>query len=42
MADLAIWDGPHIQPVRDDPDEFIRDGLKTYRLLEKRARSEQV
>src|SRR5438105_1956256 len=26
LPDLAIYDGPHIQAVRNDPEEFTRDG----------------
>jgi glycosyltransferase involved in cell wall biosynthesis len=34
---LAIYEGPYIAAVRDDPGEFIRDGLFTYRYLMRRC-----
>jgi len=42
MADLAIYEGPYIKVVRDDPDEFTRDGMKTFRILQERGGSQQV
>jgi Glycosyl transferase family 2 len=33
LPDLAVYSGPLIKAVRDDPDEFTRDGMKTYRTL---------
>jgi glycosyltransferase involved in cell wall biosynthesis len=33
LADLGIYHGPDIQAVRDDPDEFTRDGFELLRLL---------
>jgi glycosyltransferase involved in cell wall biosynthesis len=30
---LAIYEGPFIQAVREDPDEFTRDGFRLLRLL---------
>ena len=42
MSDLAIYPGPYIQAVRNDPDEFTRDGMMTYRLLQERDASQQV
>lgn len=32
---LAIYDGEPIKAVRDDPDEFVRDGFEMLRLLER-------
>lgn len=37
LRDLAIYPGPHIQAVRDDPDEFTRDDFQTLHLLEQQA-----
>ena len=37
LADLDIYDGPFIQAVRDDPDEFVRDKNKLYQLLKKES-----
>lgn len=37
LKDLAIYDGPHVQAVRDDPAEFTRDNLWLYDYLKKRA-----
>ena len=37
FGDLAIYDGPYIRPVMDDPDEFVRDGLSTYEALRSHA-----
>jgi len=36
LSDLDIYDGPYIQAVRDDPDEFVRDGFALYDLLRSR------
>ena len=33
MPDLAVYDGPHVQAVRDNPDEFVRDRLKLYEAV---------
>jgi glycosyltransferase involved in cell wall biosynthesis len=30
LKDLAIYDGPHIQAVRDNPNEFVRDEFWLY------------
>jgi hypothetical protein len=30
---LAIYDGPYIKAVRDDPDEFVRDDFLMYEYL---------
>lgn len=36
---LAIYDGPYVQAVRNDPEEFVRDGFRLHRwLLEKNSR----
>ena len=37
FGDLAIYDGPYIRPVMDDPDEFVRDGFSTYEALRSHA-----
>ena len=33
FADLAVYEGPYIRAVLDDPSEFVRDGLTTYDAL---------
>ncbi len=33
LPGLAVYDGPYIQAVREDPDEFVRDGFLLYRRL---------
>ena len=33
LDDLAIYEGPYIQAVRDNPEEFTRDGLSLYNYL---------
>ncbi len=35
LSDLAIYEGPHCQAVRDNPDEFIRDNNRLLDLLKK-------
>jgi glycosyltransferase involved in cell wall biosynthesis len=35
---LACYDGPYIQPVLENPDEFVRDGMKTYEAVKARTR----
>jgi hypothetical protein len=37
LEDLAIYEGPHIRPVLDDPAEFIRDDLSLYEIVRNRA-----
>jgi glycosyltransferase involved in cell wall biosynthesis len=39
LPDLAIYDGPYIRAVRDNPDEFVRDGFALYRHLQLAQRS---
>lgn len=36
LAHLGIYNGPLIGPVRQDPEEFTRDDMRVYRLLESR------
>jgi len=36
VDDLALYDGPFVKAVRDDPDEFTRDDMLLYGLLRKR------
>src|SRR5262249_48327537 len=36
LDQLAIYDGPNIKAVRDNPGEFVRDGFKTFDFLKKR------
>lgn len=40
LPDLDIYDGPYIQAVRDDPEEFTRDGFEVVRLLSGKRRSD--
>ena len=35
LPDLEVYEGPYIKAVRDNPDEFVRDGLSLYKLLKK-------
>jgi glycosyltransferase involved in cell wall biosynthesis len=35
LADMSVYDGPLIQAVRDQPEEFIRDNMKLLKLLNK-------
>lgn len=37
LANLAIYEGPYIQAVRDNPDEFVRDGFALYEYLKKKS-----
>jgi glycosyltransferase involved in cell wall biosynthesis len=37
LPDLAIYDGPHMQCVLDDPDEFVRDDFRIFDLLKKKG-----
>jgi hypothetical protein len=37
LDDLALYEGPYIQAVCNDPDEFVRDDFATYRYLKSRA-----
>lgn len=32
---LAIYEGPHVEAVRNNPEEFVRDGFKVYEFLRK-------
>jgi len=36
LDSLAIYDGPHIQAVRDNPDEFVRDRFKLVDIIARR------
>jgi Glycosyl transferase family 2 len=42
FGDLAIYDGPFIKAVRDDPDRFARDKYFTYRLLSAKGTTNRV
>ncbi|HVB38317.1 MAG TPA: glycosyltransferase family 2 protein [Vicinamibacterales bacterium] len=42
MEDLAVYDGPVIRAVRENPDEFIRDGLRVYDWLKVKAAARPV
>jgi glycosyltransferase involved in cell wall biosynthesis len=35
MKDLATYEGPYIQAVRDHPDEFVRDRFAVYEYLKR-------
>jgi glycosyltransferase involved in cell wall biosynthesis len=37
LNDLAIYDGPHIEAVRSDPDEFVRDDFLMYEYLKQKC-----
>jgi glycosyltransferase involved in cell wall biosynthesis len=37
LQDLAIYEGPQVKAVRDDPSEFVRDRFQVVKLLERRA-----
>jgi glycosyltransferase involved in cell wall biosynthesis len=41
LPDLAIYPGPHIKAVRDDPEEFVRDGMKMYEMLANREKGQR-
>ena len=34
LPDLAIYDGPHMKIVTDNPGEFTRDGFETFEVLD--------
>lgn len=36
IDDLAIYNGPYVSAVLNEPEEFVRDGYKLLRYLEKR------
>jgi glycosyltransferase involved in cell wall biosynthesis len=38
LSDLAIYEGPYIRAVRDNPSEFVRDGFTLYQLLKGREK----
>jgi hypothetical protein len=42
FGDLAIYDGPFIKAVRDNPDRFARDKYFTYRLLSAKGTADRV
>jgi glycosyltransferase involved in cell wall biosynthesis len=35
LPDLEVYEGPYLKAVRDNPGEFVRDGLSLYKLLKK-------
>jgi glycosyltransferase involved in cell wall biosynthesis len=35
LGDMGVYDGPHIKAVRDDPDEFVRDGFQLLAMIQK-------
>jgi glycosyltransferase involved in cell wall biosynthesis len=42
LPDLGIYDGPYIQAVRDDPEEFTRDEFEVLRILSSRNHGSNV
>lgn len=36
LDSLELYDGPYIRAVRENPQEFIRDSLRTYQYLQKK------
>jgi glycosyltransferase involved in cell wall biosynthesis len=43
LDDLALYEGPFIKAVRENPNEFVRDGFQLYRyLVEQKAVAEVV
>jgi hypothetical protein len=37
LDDLEIYDGPYVQAVRENPNEFVRDRFQLYDYLRSRA-----
>ena len=37
LPNLAIFDGPYIKPVRDNPGEYVRDAFVTYEYLRRQT-----
>jgi hypothetical protein len=37
LDDLEIYDGPYVQAVRENPNEFVRDRFQLYEYLKSRA-----
>lgn len=37
LDDLRIYEGPYLRAVREDPQEFVRDGFRLYDLLRRRG-----
>lgn len=37
VDNLEIYEGPYIKAVRENPDEFVRDGMRLCRLLERKT-----
>jgi len=42
VDELAIYEGEHIQMVRDNPDEFVRDKFAVYDYLVKKSKGASV
>lgn len=40
LGGLAVYDGPYIKTVRDNPNEFVRDRMRLYKHLTAQARSD--
>jgi glycosyltransferase involved in cell wall biosynthesis len=38
LQDLQIYEGPYIKAVKENPDEFVRDGFQMYDYLKKLGR----
>jgi hypothetical protein len=41
LADLRVYEGPHIKAVRENPSEFVRDGFKLYNFLQAKRETGQ-
>jgi hypothetical protein len=39
MPGLALYDGPLIKAVKDNPDAFVRDGMEMFKWLQSRSES---
>jgi hypothetical protein len=35
LPDLDVYDGPYVKAVRDNPEEFVRDGMSLYHQLKR-------
>jgi glycosyltransferase involved in cell wall biosynthesis len=42
LHDTALYEGPYIKAVLDNPDEFVRDGFRLYERLKKQLPQEQL
>jgi glycosyltransferase involved in cell wall biosynthesis len=37
FGDLSVYEGPYVRAVRENPQEFVRDGMKTYEAVLRRS-----